>query len=220
YGHRRWGRLFAFLYVWQFLLSGPLELASGLIAIDAFSQALLPEAAKAFNDAWTARLVLCADPELAVTIGPVRVGCLLLGAGLVVLLYRDVRTLGRLTFVFGVGVLAAIVWVLVEGALRFDRERAFDWSGPAPDLLHGVGAAMILALYSYLGYYNVCHVGDEAEDPGRTIPRSILLSTALVVVLFVGLHLAMLGTVSWQTVPDSEQGQENYNLPAEFMRQA
>jgi amino acid transporter len=220
YGWRRWGRLFAFLYVWQFLLSGPLELASGLIAIDAFSQALLPEAAKALNDAWTARLVLCADPELAVTVGPVRLGCVLLGAGLVVLLYRDVRTLGRLTFVFGVGVLAAIAWVLVEGALRFDRARAFDWGGPAPDLLHGVGAAMILALYSYLGYYNVCHVGDEVRDPGRTIPRSVLLSTALVVLLFVGLHLAMLGTVSWREVPPDDEGLKDYSLPAAFMARA
>src|SRR5438045_7268261 len=29
YGRRRWGRLMAFLFICQFLLSGPLELASG-----------------------------------------------------------------------------------------------------------------------------------------------------------------------------------------------
>jgi basic amino acid/polyamine antiporter, APA family len=223
YGRRTWGRLTAFLYVWQILLSGPLELASGLIAVDTFSQALLPSAARAFNDAHTLRLILNPDPELAVTLRPTRLACVLLGAVLVLLLYREVRTLGRLTVVFGVGVLAAIAWILVEGALRFEPAKAFDLGGKAaarPDLAAGVGAAMILALYSYLGYYNVCHVGDEAEDPGRTIPRSILLSTAVVIVLFVGLHLAMLGTVSWQAVPDSEKGLENYNLPAEFMRQA
>src|SRR5262245_11342902 len=28
YGKERWGRLTAFLFVWQFLISGPLELAS------------------------------------------------------------------------------------------------------------------------------------------------------------------------------------------------
>ena len=52
---------------------------------------------------------------------------------------------------------------------------------------------MILAMYCYLGYYNVCYIGDEVRDPGRTIPRSILLSSLLVCMLFVGLHLAMLG---------------------------
>jgi len=42
YGRATWGRLAAFLFIWQFLLSGPLELASGLIAMDTFSQSLSP----------------------------------------------------------------------------------------------------------------------------------------------------------------------------------
>src|SRR6201989_1833973 len=31
FGRERWGRLMAFLFIWQFILSGPLEVASGLI---------------------------------------------------------------------------------------------------------------------------------------------------------------------------------------------
>src|SRR5437870_7140047 len=31
YGRQRWGRLMAFLFVWPLLLSGPLDVASGLI---------------------------------------------------------------------------------------------------------------------------------------------------------------------------------------------
>jgi len=37
YGRPKWGRAMAFLFIWQFLISGPLELASGLIAIAAFA---------------------------------------------------------------------------------------------------------------------------------------------------------------------------------------
>src|SRR3954452_8851489 len=33
YGERGWGRLMAFLFIWQFLISGPLELGSGLVAL-------------------------------------------------------------------------------------------------------------------------------------------------------------------------------------------
>src|SRR5215203_567821 len=29
YGPERWGRLMAFLFIWQFIVSGPLEIASG-----------------------------------------------------------------------------------------------------------------------------------------------------------------------------------------------
>src|SRR5437667_12710677 len=40
YGRERWGRLLAFLFIWQFLLSGPLELGSGLVALSQFSASL------------------------------------------------------------------------------------------------------------------------------------------------------------------------------------
>ena len=37
-----------------------------------------------------------------------------------------------------------------------------------------LGGAMAIAVYDYLGYYNVCHLGDEVVDPGRTIPRAVI----------------------------------------------
>src|SRR5262249_185621 len=119
-------------------------------------------------------------------------------------------------------VLAAIAWLLVEGGLHFDAARAFDWperpaDGPV-DFAGKLGAAMILAVYSYLGYYTVCYIGDEVRDPRRTIPRSILLSAALVIVLFTALHLAFLGGLSWRLWPTDEKQLENFNLPAEFVR--
>ena len=33
YGRETWGRLMAFLFIWEFLVSGPAEIASGFIAI-------------------------------------------------------------------------------------------------------------------------------------------------------------------------------------------
>src|SRR5262249_49943368 len=74
-----------------------------------------------------------------------------------------------------------------------------------------------LAMYSYLGYYNICYIGDEVRDPARTIPCAILLSAVLVCVLFVGLHLAMLGTVPWGGVPKTDEELKFYSLPAAFM---
>src|SRR5438128_8413422 len=50
YGRERWGRLMAFLFIWQFLLSGPLEIASGLIAMAQFSTQLSPAFEQFNND--------------------------------------------------------------------------------------------------------------------------------------------------------------------------
>ena len=37
---------------------------------------------------------------------------------------------------------------------------------------------MLVATYDYWGYYNVCFLGDEVREPGRTIPRAVMLSIA------------------------------------------
>jgi amino acid transporter len=224
YGPERWGRLMAFLFIWQFLLSGPLEIASGLIAADGLAQGIDP-ALKEFNDAHTYQYELKwkdfdgGDQQVTVTFSPVRWACVAAGAFCIALLYRRVTSLGKLAVVFWVGILGAVAWILIEGCLNFDPARAFDFSGKAAetpkDLITATGAAMMLAMYSYIGYYNVCYMGDEVRDPGRNIPRSILLSTLLVIVLFVGIHLAMLGTVRWHDVA----GKDGFNLPAEFMSQ-
>ena len=42
YGHQTWGRFMAFLFIWQFVLSGPLEVASGMIGIGNYSSYLWP----------------------------------------------------------------------------------------------------------------------------------------------------------------------------------
>src|SRR3954453_1162747 len=52
YGRSRWGRLMAFLFVWQILISGPLEVGSGLVLAAQFSTALDP-AVKEYDDAHT-----------------------------------------------------------------------------------------------------------------------------------------------------------------------
>src|SRR5262249_36835275 len=92
YGRERWGRLAAFLFIWQFLLSGPLEIASGLIAIDMFSQSLSTHYAE-FNAARTTKVMLWPALELSMTFSPGRVACLGLGAFILFLLYRNIRAL-------------------------------------------------------------------------------------------------------------------------------
>src|SRR5207244_5533049 len=121
---------------------------------------------------------------------------------------------------FWLGVLGVIAWVLIDGAVHGDASRAFSgattqWPENFPRKLSTIVA---LAMYSYLGYYNICYIGDEVRDPGRTIPRAIILSALLVAALFVGLHVAMLSVVPWQEIPTTQPELDAYSLPAEFMR--
>jgi amino acid transporter len=218
YGPKRSGRLMAFLFVWQFLLSGPLEVGSGLIAMATFSNGLHP-AFKAFNEEWTWDFKAA---DVGLTVSPARLLALGVGVAIIAMLYRRATALGRLTLAVTVGVLAVIGWIIVDGALHFDLEKltaAASTDHEAPGFAVGLGRAMVLAMYAYLGYYNVCYVGDEVREPGKTIPRAILFCAVAVCVLFVGVHLALLGTVTWTAIPTTPEALSDYSLAAEFARQ-
>src|SRR5581483_1583186 len=70
YGPDRAGRMMSFLFVWQFLLSGPLEIASGLVLLGQFSTAL--PGFKEFNAAHTWDWPIWPDQKLIVSFSPAR----------------------------------------------------------------------------------------------------------------------------------------------------
>jgi amino acid transporter len=75
----------------------------------------------------------------------------------------------------------------------------------------GLGAAMLIAIYDYLGYYNVCHLGDEVRDPGRTIPRAVLISVAIVATIYLAMNVSIIAVIPWQ------EAQASPNIAALFM---
>jgi amino acid transporter len=93
------------------------------------------------------------------------------------------------------------------GLFNFSPAQAFDFPPEAKSfngtLLASIGAASILAMYNYGGYNQVCFIGGEIKDPGRTIPRSILLSTFIVAALYMLMTIVILGMIPWQEVRDS-----------------
>jgi amino acid transporter len=202
----------AFLFIWQFILSGPLELGSGLIAVAQFSTGIHPEF-RAFDQVNTWKFTLLESQNIAVSLSPSRMVGILVGILIIWLLYRNITSLGRITVTVWAGVMAVVAWILLEGAFRFDSTVAFSPTQAPPDLALKVGAGMILAIYSLLGYYNVCYVGDEVKEPGKTIPKAILISAAAAILMYLGVHLALMGTIPWQQV--STDG--TMTLPAEFM---
>lgn len=229
YGRHRWGRLMAFLFVWQILISGPLEIGSGLVAAAQFSTAFSTGeefSVKEFDERHTRKIeVVIANADdpaerktIGVAFGPTRLFGFALGMAIIALLYRRVTTLGKLSVVFLIGVFAVLIWVIVEGALRFNPTTAFDATlseGERPKNWGlALGAGMAYAIYSYFGYYNVCYLGAEVRNPARTIPKSILLSSLVVVVLFSLTHLAFVGVIPWREALTDDAKD---NLAAVFM---
>ena len=77
---------------------------------------------------------------------------------------------------------------------------------------------MLIATYDYWGYYNVCFLGDEVKDPGRTIPRALLLSILLVGCLYVLMNISILGVVPWQEITHTGQSNRGLYVVSVFMQ--
>jgi amino acid transporter len=58
-------------------------------------------------------------------------------------------------------------------------------------------------MYNYGGYNQVCFIGEEIKDPGRVIPRSILLSIAVVAAMYIVMSILMLGVIPWQEAAET-----------------
>jgi basic amino acid/polyamine antiporter, APA family len=121
---------------------------------------------------------------------------------------------GALSKFLSIGVLGTVAWVIFAGLTHFDSTRAFDFPPGAFHLSHdfftGLGAALLIAAYDYWGYYNVCFLGDEVKDPERTIPRALVLSIAIVAVLYLAMNISVLGVIPWREMMNPAVAQNKY----------
>ncbi|MGA2870506.1 MAG: APC family permease, partial [Verrucomicrobiota bacterium] len=126
-----------------------------------------------------------------------------LGISAIVLLYRKISSIGKITVALWLGVLLTTGVVIFGGVGHFNPRIAFDFPPHAFDLslgfVFGLGAAARIGIYDYLGYYDICYVGDEVKDPGKVIPRSILISLLAVAVIYLAMNFSIIGVVPWRS---------------------
>jgi len=98
--------------------------------------------------------------------------------------------------------------VILTGAMHFDPKIAFDFPSGAfnfsTGFLFGLGAASRVGVYDYLGYYDICYIGDEVKNPGRTIPRSVIISVIAVAVIYIAINFSIIGIVPWREFVPAE----------------
>ncbi len=175
------GALPAFLFVWGTIFIVPLTLASGYIGFANYTGYLLPQ--------------LAASP-FALKLLAVAVGIVTLFA-----LYRGIKTIERVSVVLGAVSVVTLVCVAGAAFVHWSPQVAFTlapgdslWSG----LRAGLGSALVIAMYDYIGYNAANTIGDEVIEPQRTLPRSIVIAIGLVAVLYITTQTGVLGAIPWQ----------------------
>src|SRR6185369_8232062 len=108
----------------------------------------------------------------------------------------------KITVALWIGALITVGIVILSGVTHFDARQAFDFPKGSfqfsTGFLLGLGGASSIGMYDYLGYYDVCFLGDEVKEPARVIPRSILISLLGVAAIYVTMNLSIISVVPWR----------------------
>eukprot|EP00240_Pyramimonas_obovata_P002916 CAMPEP_0118921752 /NCGR_PEP_ID=MMETSP1169-20130426/928_1 /TAXON_ID=36882 /ORGANISM="Pyramimonas obovata, Strain CCMP722" /LENGTH=677 /DNA_ID=CAMNT_0006862529 /DNA_START=333 /DNA_END=2363 /DNA_ORIENTATION=+ len=177
YGRESWGRLMSFMFIWQFLLSGPLEIASGFIAMAQYLGYIFE------MNFWQTAILGCGF-------------CV----GSVAILHGDITLVSKWTVGLWLVTIAAIGSTLIFGFANFDAgnlntpDDAFKNVGR---LVVSLGLSARIGLYDFSGYQDVCMIGDEVQDAKRNIPKSCVITCVVVTVVYLAVYLAVLGYLPW-----------------------
>ena len=179
------GKLMSFLFVWQTSLQAPLVVASGAIGFATYFQYLFP--LTYYGQKLVSIIVI-----LMITF----------------LLYRKIETIGKISTFLWVAVITTILWIIIGGFTHRQVNYSFI-PDSATDFFRGafwiaMGHASGKTVYSYLGYYNVCHLGGEIMNPQKNIPRSIFISVFGISILYICMNLSVVGVIPWQEAQKSD----------------
>ena len=180
---KKYGPLMSFLYVWQTMLQAPLVAASGAIG---FSET----ATYLYSFSFLQQKIISGSLIILLTI----------------LLYRKIQTIGKIGVIMWIAVLSTLAWIIFGGITHHTISN--DWIPPMKDFSFSLffvalGQASVKTIYSYLGYYNVCHLGGEIKSPEKNIPKSIFISIIGIAVLYLAMNVSVVSVIPWQEAQHS-----------------
>jgi amino acid transporter len=184
----RTGRLMPFLFVWSAVLFIPLIMSTGIIGLIQYLGYLIPGVTSDSGNTALGKVIGIAIVLL-----------------IMVALFRKIGQIGQLTTVLFVVMLVAVLSTIVAAFSHFDSAQAFAFTPGAfsfggGSFWAGLGAGLIIAIYDYLGYNTTAYLGGETRDPGRTIPRSIILSILGIMSLYFLLQVGVLGSIPLEEI--------------------
>lgn len=106
-------------------------------------------------------------------------------------------------------VVLTILWIIISGLMHQQYPIKILPTGEESFFTYAfwaaVGHGSVKTVYSYLGYYNVCHLGNEIKRPEKNIPRSIFISIIGIATLYLLMNISVMGVVPWQSVLEGDK---------------
>jgi len=179
----RYGRVISFLFLFQICFSAPLSMASGCIGFANYLKILIPASAAHVKPV---AMAICIVTTL--------------------LLLRRIGHIGKFSILLWIGVLGTLAIVIGAGLPHLKLSAFTFWNAPRLDHYAGytgLGAALLYAVYDYLGYYNICYLGDEVQNPTKTIPRVIVISILAIGAIYLLMNACLVSVLPMNVAMNS-----------------
>lgn len=182
---KKWGKLMSFLFVWQTMIQAPLVIASAAIGFSQYANYF-------FHLSFIQEKIVSGSVVILV----------------ITLLYRKIESIGKISVFLWVGVLGTMLWIIIGGVAHGNFMEPIRNINTGFSMEHGfvaaLGFASVKTVYSYLGYYNVCHLGGEIKNPSKNIPRSMFISITGIAILYLAMNISVASVLPFQTIVDSK----------------
>jgi amino acid transporter len=176
----RTGKLMPFLFIWTIVLAIPLIMSTGIIGLEQYLSYFLPNLSY-----WPMHLI-----GVGVT------------AVIVILLYRKIESIKPITIGLWIVMLVAVGMTIAASYTNFHPSLAFHYPHGAfgGGFAAALGAGLLIAIYDYLGYNTVSYMGGELRNPGKVMPRAIIISIFAIMAIYLAMNIGVLGVLPWQKV--------------------
>lgn len=178
-----YGNAVAFLFGWTMLFIGPAAIAGVSLVFAEYAVALTGAGPGAVRPIAAGAIALCSAVA-----------------------YQSVQGMGRLLTAASAAKAGAIVALVVAAFLVGDAGAgSFGAGGPAAADARwgGLGIALVAALWAYNGFHDMVSVAGEVRDPGRVLPRALLIGMAVVIAVYVAANAAYLYVLPFEALRGS-----------------
>ncbi|MBO0734620.1 MAG: amino acid permease, partial [Methylocapsa sp.] len=190
YGYAALGEIIAWVIGWDLLLEYALVVAVVSIGWSGYLQALLSQFGLALPN-WAMGAPGTGEGhvlDIAAMAGSLAVALLLI---------LRVEWGARFNSAMVVMKIAAVILVIAAGA---PYVRVSNWHPFMPNGFGGVADGAAVVFFAVFGYDTLTTAAEEAKDPQRQLPRAVLLSLSIALVLYIGMSLVLTGIVPFDTL--------------------
>lgn len=128
-----------------------------------------------------------------------------------------IKKAGRFNTIIVSVTLLTLLYFVISGIPSFDINNLQPF---APKGFSGIAESAALLFFAYTGYARIATLGEEVHEPEKTIPRAVIITIVVSVVLYIAVALIAVGAVGANILASSssplQEASRVFTLPGVF----